>query len=139
MLLDVGELVDEEPQFDGGPQVAVHALLGSAWAHHSSTGNAQVTLKLDVHRLAPSPAAAQAMGLRMWRMLTTHPDGELRVQTAFVHRKSSPLIDWVMRASCNSVRHEEVDIDTAPFERAASIHINFDFTVSLPDDNDFEL
>lgn len=131
MLLDVGELVNEEPQFDGGPQVAVHALLGSAWAHHASTGNAQVTLKLDVHRLAPSPAAAQAMGLRMWRMLTTHPDGELRVQTAFVHRKSGAMIDWELRASCNRVSHEDLDIDSSPFETAASCHLTFEFNVSL--------
>lgn len=134
ILLDVGDVANEEPALEGGPQVATHALIDSAWAHHKSTGNAEVTLTFDVHRAAPSPAAAQALGLRTWRLLTTQPNGVLRFQTAFLQSKSCPLIDWLMVASCRRVVHEEVDVDTSPFEHAASCHLTYEFNVSLSEE-----
>ena len=139
LLLDVGDSMDAAVSLTGGPQVSTNELIDRRWIHHVATGNAQATLAFDVHRAAASPAAAQALGLRMWRYLTTHPNGTLRFQTAFLHSKSCPVIDWEMQATCNSVTHAEVDIDSSPFDTAASCHLAYDFTVSLPDSNEFEV
>lgn len=139
LLLDCEDEVNAEPMLEGGPQVATHALIDRAWAHHESTGAADVTLRFDVHRRAPSPAAAQALGLRMWRYLMTHPQGTLRLQTAFVHRKSGAMIDWKMRASVSSVSHEDLDIDTSPYPQAASCHLSYEFKVTLPETDDFDV
>lgn len=134
LLLDAGEEVNEAPTFEGGPQVATTALIARRWMHHEAMGNAEISLSFDAHRTASSPAAAQALGLQMWRLLTTRPNGKLRFQTAFLHSKSCPLIDWEMQASCRRVQHDEVDIDTSPFDSAASCHLTYEFNVSLPEE-----
>ena len=133
ILLDVGELADSEPAFESSIQVESTPLLGRAWAHHRSKGNAELTLGFDVHRPAGSPAAARAMGMEMWRYILTHPEGMIRYQTAFLRSKSDPLVDWQLQASCSGVEYADVDIDTSPFARAASCHMRYNFTVSLPE------
>lgn len=132
-LLEPGDEMDNELALRGGPQVTTTALLARQWMHHAAAGNAEATLTFDVHRRAPSPAAAQALGMTMWRRLTTHADGEIHLETAFVSDKSCPMIDWRLRATCNSVAHEEVNIDTSPYAKANSCHLSYEFTVSLND------
>ena len=139
LLLDVGDETDELAGLSGAAQVETTELIARQWAQHRSTGNATATLSFDVHRQACSPAAAAAYGLRMWRYLTTHPHGTLRFETAFLHSKSCPMIDWEMRATCTSVTPEEVDVDSSPFDTAASCHLIYEFAVSLPDSNEFDV
>lgn len=138
VLLDVGEPVDAEPAFDGGPKLTTTELIGRRWIDHRSTGNAEVQLTFDCHRAAAHMAAAQAMGLERWRFMLTNPQGVLRFQTAFLDGKTCPAIDWQMRASLTSVQHSEENVDTSPFATAACCHLNYEFTVSLPDTNDFD-
>lgn len=134
LLLDVGDCVDAEPAFSGGPQMATTPLIARQWALHHSTGNAAVTLSLDCHLPAASMAAAQAMGLERWRLMTTQPNGTLRFQTAFPHGgKSCPLVDWTMRATVSTVSYTEENGATAPFDTAACCHLGYELAVSLPE------
>lgn len=135
VLLDVGEPVDAEPAFDGGPKLTTTELIGRRWVDHRSTGNAEVQLTFDSHRPAAGMAAAQALGLRLWLYLMTHPQGVLRFCTAYpAGGKTCPLIDWPLRASLTTVHHQEENVDTAPFDTAACCHLTYEFTVSLPED-----
>lgn len=133
LLLDVGEAMDAAPALEGSPKTESTPLIGRAWAHHASQGNAEVTLKFDVHRTTYSPASAQAKGLEIWRALTTHPAGKIIFETAFIHNKSCPLIRWEMDATLISVNAEDLDLDTSAYEKAVDYHMSYEFQVSLHD------
>lgn len=109
----------------------------SPWAAHHSTGNARITLTFDAYIRAQTPAHAQAQGLNLWRTLTTHPEGIITFETAFLGETSHPLINWQLKATLNQIDIKDLTLDTTPFadRPAAGTHATFSFNVSDPQEN----
>ena len=134
VLISPLDMCNTEPAFDGGPETQTDALLRSAWAHHHSRGNATARLQFDCYTRAISQAAAQAAGLEMWRWLTTHPQGTILLETAFMGLVSAPLIRWQMPATLNSAKYTDLDKESTPFEDENGLLMSYAFIVSNPVD-----
>lgn len=137
ILLQCGQDENAEPALTGGPGITQNDILQSAWAAHHSTGNARITLTLDAYIRAQTPAHAQAKGLNLWRHLTTHPEGTITYETAFLGETSRPLIKWQFRATLNQIDIAELNLETTPFadRPAAGVHASYTFTVSNPQES----
>lgn len=129
VLLDRADECEAEPAFAGGPTAQQEELILSAWQYCRSRGNAAITLTFDQFARATSAATAQAAGLERWLWCLHHPQGVMRLQTAW-DVFGRPLVDWAMDATLVSCTPTELTNATSPFVDAAGIHLAYEFMVS---------
>ncbi len=130
-LLHPLQLCDALPAFDGTPETQVDTLLLADWVAHHSRGNARANLRWDAYEETPCRTQAQARALELWRYLTTHPEGSLVYETAFLGVVSAPLIRWELHATLSRVEAQELDVESAPFA-GPGYHATYDFLISFP-------
>lgn len=131
-LLAPLDMEDAEPGFEGGPEVQHDALLRAAWAAHHSRGNVSMRLVFDRYVEGSCLERAVAARHELWLWLHEHPEGTLLYETAFVGQVTGPLVRWQMHATLNSMRGEDLNRETTPFEGHVGYHVSFDFNVSNP-------
>lgn len=131
-LLEVGDLSEGEPAFEGGVGVESAEVVRGKWGGHWSRGNARVRLVWDAYRWAGTAWEAQAAGLECWRWMQEHPEGVLEVETAFAGdgREAPGAIHWRLRATLNEARYVEQNAGSSPYADGGCWQMRYDFNVS---------
>ncbi|HIX87739.1 MAG TPA: hypothetical protein H9976_01340 [Candidatus Akkermansia intestinavium] len=105
-------LLRELPQRTWSLPCDEHQLVGSAWSRTIPSGNASLTLGLQLMLEAPRVALVEAQARRMEYALLSHREGLLRLSEAY--DGGCPLLQTTWRAVVMSCEAHLCSLDDAP-------------------------